>query len=86
MADQVTPSKTAAQRGWRTLIQNVGGALVGLLLAVWNTPGVPETVVNYAQDNFVPLLLAFVGLVGVPSAIIAYIQNKLEAKRLADQL
>lgn len=84
MADtinQTTPPKTVAQRGWRTFFQSVGGAIVGLLLAVWNTPGVPETIVNYAQTNFVPLLIAFVGLIGVPTAVIALIQNYLEAKR-----
>lgn len=78
---EVTPQKTPAQRGWRTLGQGIGGAIVGLLLAVWNVPGVPEAVVNYAQANFLPLLLTFVALVGVPSALIAYVQNKLEAKR-----
>lgn len=76
-----TPPKTPLQRGWRTLLQSIGGAIVGLLLAVWNTPGVPETVVNYAQANFVPLLLTFVGLVGVPSAVIAWLQNRVETNR-----
>lgn len=79
---EISPAKTPAQRGWRTLGQSAAGAIVGLLLAVWNTPGVPETVTNYAQANFVPLFLTFVALVGVPSAVIAYIQNKLEAKKL----
>lgn len=78
---EVTPQKTPAQRGWRTLAQSAGGALVGLLAAVWNVPGVPEAVVNYAQHNFVPLLITFITLVGVPSAVIAYVQNKLEAKK-----
>lgn len=77
---EVTPQKTPAQRGWRTLIQGLGGAVVGLFAAVWNVPGVPDAVVGYAQKNFVPLLVTFIGLVGVPTALISYVQNKLEAK------
>lgn len=80
MGKQTTPQKTPAQRGWRTLAQTAAGAVVGLLAAVWNVPGVPETVVAYSRDNFVPLLITMVALIGVPSAVIAYVQNMLEAK------
>lgn len=76
-----TPSKTPVQRGWRTLLQSAGASLVGLLLTVWNVPGVPQAVSNYAQANFVPLLLGLFALIGIPAAVISFVQNYLETKR-----
>lgn len=79
-----TPPKTAAQRGWRGLYQSAIGAVIGLFVAVWGVPGVPETVVNYAQNNFLPLLITAIMLIGVPTAVVGFIQNYLETKaRLA---
>lgn len=85
MADKVlqsnTPARTPVERSWRTLIQAAGASIVGLVMTVWQVPGVPEAVSNYAQDNFVPLLIGLITLIGVPAAVISFIQNYLETKR-----
>ena len=73
--------KTSAQRGVRTFFQTVVASITGLLIAVWNVPGVPDVVVGYAQQNWLPLLLTFIGIIGVPAGVIAYIQNKLEGNK-----
>ena len=70
-------SKTPTQKGVRTFFQTLGGLLIGLVLAVWNVPGVPEAIVAYAQVNFVPLFMSLLVLVGLPSGLIAYFQNRL---------
>jgi len=71
--------KTPEIRGWRTFVQALGGILVGLVLAVWNVPGVPEVITEYARTNFVPLFIALATLIGIPSGIISLIQNRIEA-------
>lgn len=73
---QPTTGKTPQQKGVRTFLQTVAGSLVGLVLAVWNVPGVPDAVVAYAKTNFAPLLVTLAALVGVPAGLIAYVQNK----------
>jgi hypothetical protein len=65
--------KTPVVKGVRTGIQAIIGSVVGLVLVVWAVPGVPEVVVNYLQNNWLPLLL----LVGVPSGLVAWLQNRL---------
>lgn len=69
--------KTPAIRGWRTLFQVLAGTFVGLVLAVWNVPGVPEAITSYARENFVPLFFQLGAMIGVPAAIISWGQNKL---------
>lgn len=73
----MTPAKTPTQKGVRTFFQTLGGLLVGLILAVWNVPGVPEAIVAYAKTNFVALFMSLIVLVGLPSGLIAYFQNRL---------
>lgn len=73
--------KTSAQRGFRTFIQAVGASVVGLFAAVWNVPGVPETIVSYAQHNWFPLFLTFATFIGIPAGLIAYFQNKAEGNK-----
>lgn len=65
--------RTPLNKGVRTALQAIVGALVGLVLVVWAVPGVPEAVTEYAKTNAVPLLLA----IGIPSGIVAWIQNRL---------
>ena len=65
--------RTPLNKGVRTALQAIVGALVGLVLVVWAVPGVPEAVTEYAKINAVPLLLA----IGIPSGIVAWIQNRL---------
>ena len=65
--------RTPLNKGVRTAVQAVVGALVGLVLVVWAVPGVPEAVVAYLSDNAITVMLA----VGVPSGIVAWVQNTL---------
>jgi hypothetical protein len=69
--------KTPAVKGLRTGLQAAVGVLVtflvGLVLAVWNVPGVPETVLTYVGDHLAQVLL----VVGIPSGLVAYVQNRL---------
>lgn len=69
----VTGPRTPLVKGVRTGLQSVVGSIIGLCLAVWAVPGVPETVTTYLGENWLPLLLT----IGIPSGIVAYIQNKL---------
>jgi hypothetical protein len=65
--------RTPLNKGIRTALQAIVGALVGLVVVVWAVPGVPEAVIDYATTNLVPLLLA----IGIPSGIVAWLQNRL---------
>lgn len=65
--------RTPLNKGVRTALQAIVGALIGLVLVVWAVPGVPEAVVEYLKSNAVPVLLA----IGIPSGIVAWIQNLL---------
>lgn len=65
--------RTPLNKGVRTALQAIVGALIGLVVAVWAVPGVPEVVVAYLRDNFVPLLL----VIGIPSGFVAWLQNRL---------
>lgn len=64
---------TPAGKGLRTALQAVVGSAVGLVAVVWAVPGVPEAVVNYATQNWLPLLLT----IGIPSGLLAWLQNKI---------
>ena len=69
-----TPSSdTALVRGVRTIFQTIIGAFVGLVLAVWAVPGVPEAVTSYISTNLVQLLL----VVGIPSGLASFVWNLL---------
>lgn len=61
----------APARGLRTALQAIIGAFVGLFLAIWAVPGVPEAVTKYISDNLAIVLLT----VGVPSGVASYIWN-----------
>lgn len=65
--------RTPLNKGIRTALQAIVGALIGLIVVVWAVPGVPEAVIEYATTNLVPLLLA----VGIPAGLIAWVQNRL---------
>lgn len=70
-------SKTPVVKGVRTFFQTLAGLFVGLVLAVWSVPGVPQTVTAYVYANFVPLLIGLAAFVGVPAGLIAWLQNRL---------
>lgn len=63
---------SAIGKGVRTAIQAMVGLVVGLVVAVWAVPGVPEVVTSYLVNNALQVLL----LVGVPAGAVAYLQNK----------
>lgn len=65
--------RTPLNKGVRTALQAIVGALIGLVLVVWAVPGVPEAVVEYATTNLVPLLL----VIGLPAGFVAWLQNRL---------
>lgn len=65
--------RTPLNKGVRTALQTIVGALIGLVLVVWAVPGVPEAVIEYAKTNLVPLLL----VIGIPSGFVAWLQNRL---------
>lgn len=65
--------RTPLNKGVRTAVQAIVGALIGLVVVVWAVPGVPEAVVEYLKSNAVPVLLA----IGIPSGIVAWVQNLL---------
>lgn len=65
--------RTPLNKGVRTALQTIVGSLIGLVLAVWAVPGVPEAVIEYAKTNLVPLLL----VIGIPSGFVAWLQNRL---------
>lgn len=69
--------KTPVVKGVRTFLQTLAGLFVGLVLAVWSVPGVPEAVSVYVQANFVPLLIGTLVFVGLPAGVIAWLQNRL---------
>lgn len=62
--------KTAAQTGIGTVIVT---ALVSLVVAIWQVPGVPEVVIKWAQDNVILLATTF----GTSSGVVAFIWNVL---------
>ncbi len=69
---ETLPSKdSATSRALKTFVQALLGSLIGLVVAVWSTPGVPTVVVNYIQANMIPLILG----IGVPSGLISLLWN-----------
>jgi hypothetical protein len=65
--------RTPLDKGVRTALQAIVGALIGLVLVVWAVPGVPEATIEYARTNLIPLLL----VIGIPSGVVAWLQNLL---------
>lgn len=65
--------ETPTGKGLRTAVQTIIGALIGLVIAVWAVPGVPEVVIEYARTNLIPLLL----VIGIPSGFVAWFQNRI---------
>lgn len=65
---RVPDQDSATGRGVKTAVQAMVGFLVGLFLAIWTVPGVPEVVTAYAKENLVSVLL----VVGVPSGLVSF--------------
>jgi hypothetical protein len=66
---------TALVRGARTGIQGFIGTivtfLVGLVMAVWNVPGVPEALLNYVGNNLILVAAA----VALPVGVVSFVWN-----------
>ncbi len=60
--------KTAAQTGIGTVLAT---AIFGLIVAIWQVPGVPEIVIRWLEDNVLLLATTF----GASSGIVAFIWN-----------
>lgn len=56
---------SATGRGLKTFVQAVIGFIIGLTIALFNVPGVPDAVVSYVQKHAVEMLLGF----GLPVSI-----------------
>lgn len=74
MENQPTLSKDSAlARGIRTAVQAAVGFFIGLIVVVWNVPGVPSAVVNYLAENAFPFALAL----GLPAGLVSFVWNVL---------
>lgn len=67
---------TPAGKGIRTAFQAMAGFVLGLVAYVWAVPGVPEAVVSYLSQNWLPMLL----VAGVPAGAVAWVQNLIEKR------
>lgn len=66
------PSQDSATgRALKTAMQAIIGFFIGLILAVWAVPGVPEAIIAYIKSNFVGVAL----MIGVPSGLTSFIMN-----------
>lgn len=62
-------------RGVRTGLQTLIGLFVGLIVAVWAVPGVPDVIFKYFTDNILNAVALF-GLPTVVSGIVAKVWNR----------
>lgn len=62
---------SATGRAIKTAAQAIIGFSIGLAIAVWTVPGVPNAVWNYVQGNLVEVLLS----VGVPAGLTSLVWN-----------
>lgn len=77
----LTPPKTPAQRGVRTALQTVGGALVTYVTGLFALPAVREYTDTFIRTQGVASLLVVLAALGVSAGVVAYVQNRLEARR-----
>lgn len=67
-----TPTQDSATgRAIKTAVQAVIGFSIGLFIAVWTVPGVPDAVWNYVQGNLIKVLLS----VGLPAGLTSLVWN-----------
>lgn len=62
---------SATGRAVKTAVQAIIGFMVGLIIAVWAVPGVPDAVWGYIQNNLLQVLLA----VGLPAGVTSLVWN-----------
>lgn len=62
---------TATTNSFEVFLKALGGFALGLLVAVWKVPGVPEAISSYVQQNWMSIILT----VGIPTALSTGIIN-----------
>lgn len=76
------PAKdSAASRGIKTALQALFTFVVGLLVVIYQVPGVPETIINYTWQHLPDVLLS----VGIPMTIgtglVSFLYNVIFRRR-----
>ena len=75
------PSQDSATgRGIKTIVQTMVGFAVGLGIAIWQVPGVPDVIMNYLQNNFAQVLLTIGLPVALSSGITSFLWNLILRK------
>lgn len=64
---------SATGRAIKTAVWSISGFVIGLFVTVWAVPGVPNAVVQYAQQNWAQIALT----IGIPSGVASFIFNYL---------
>jgi hypothetical protein len=72
-----TTNDSALIRGIRTTLQALLAFMVGLVLAVWQVPGVPEAVHTYISNNLPNTLLAFGLPLALGTGLVSFLWNVL---------
>lgn len=67
--------KTSAQAGIAALLL---GAIINLLISVWNVPGVPDVVLSWLRDNVLQIASVF----GFSSGLVSVAWNLLARRNL----
>lgn len=70
---RIPSEDSATGRAIKTAVQAIIGFSVGLGIAIWTVPGVPDAVWNYIQGNLLQVLLS----VGVPAGLTSLVWNLL---------
>ncbi len=66
---------SAAGKGIATALQALCGFIFGLVLVVWNVPGVPQAVFGYVQNNVIALIMFFGVPMAIASGVVGFVMN-----------
>lgn len=69
---------SAAWRGLITAAQAIVAFFVGLIVVIWQVPGVPEVVITYTKEHLVQLL----GLFGLSTGTTSFLFNLIFRKEV----
>lgn len=58
-------NESATAKALRTALSALGGFAIGLVVVIWQVPGVPDAISVYVSKHAVELLLSF----GIPSIV-----------------
>jgi hypothetical protein len=72
----ITNKNTPEGKGFRTFYQTLIATVVAFLAGLWNVPGVPEFVTQFARTEGVQFLLFLATFIGIPAGLIAWYQNR----------